>query len=329
MRVSAQQLLPPRHGAYYLHGEDEDAIFEMAEALLAGGEGGAVRLRVDVSELARIEEESRSQGLFGPACCYALVRNAGSATPKQSEHLLRMAADVRPENRIIFCAAGIDWKKALHKKMRAIDSVAECEFPRLDEAAFSRWLAGEIEASGLNVTPDVVAWVAERLCGMRMAARQLIARMRDYDGDQGQQIGLSVIGELLGERAPGELEGWCHAVAMRDGRALGMARRLLSGQQVAAVQMISWLGTRMQQLLMYRWFHSQRDRNPLAAARVFGDARKLVDRENRNWSGPELSRAVQRIIEAEKLIKGASIEEDDTVIERLTLELVDRERLAT
>lgn len=328
MRLSPQQLLPAKHAAYYLHGEDEDAIFEAAEALLAAGDPGAVRLRVDVSELARIEEESRSQGLFGPSCCYSIVRNAGSANPKQSEHLLKLATSVRPENRLILCAAGIDWKKALHKKMQAEASVAQCEFPRLDEAGFGRWIGGEIERAGLQLAPDAVAWLAERLSGMRLAGRQLIARLTDYDGGEGREIDMTVIGELLGERAPGELEAWCHAVAMRDPHAVGLARRLLEGQQVAEVQMISWLGTRMQQLLMYRWFQSRNDRNALGAARVFGDARKLVDRESRCWSGAELAQALQRIVTAEKLIKGASVEEDAVVIERLTLDLVDKGRLA-
>ncbi|MDX8406884.1 MAG: hypothetical protein R8L58_00705, partial [Mariprofundaceae bacterium] len=128
MKLRPDKLLPPGHGAYYLYGEDHDALFESAEALLNAGEADAIRLRVDVNELARIEEESRNQGLFGPSICYAMVRNAQSANPKQSEHLLRLVGDVAAGNRVIVCAPGIEWKKALHKKMQAVDTLAQCEF---------------------------------------------------------------------------------------------------------------------------------------------------------------------------------------------------------
>ncbi|ATX81124.1 DNA polymerase III, delta subunit [Mariprofundus ferrinatatus] len=327
MRLTPARLLLAEQSSYYLHGEDEDAIFESAEALLAAGVPDAVRIRVDINELATVEQESRNQGLFGPSICYALVRNAQSANPKQSEHLLKLARTVSEGNRLIICAPGIDWKKALHKKMKSEQLIAECEFSKPDEAAFARWLEAEIKKSGLNVAPDALLWMSDRLCGMRLAARQMIERLGWYDDGEGAEIGLDTVSELLGERAPGALEEWCHAVAMRKPFALTLVRRLLHEQQVAEVQMISWLGTRMQQILMYRWFQSRNDRNALQAARVFGDARRKVGEESRVWKGSELALAVKRIIDAEKLVKGATIEDRPVVIERLTLDLVERERL--
>jgi len=327
MRLRADALLPVKESAYYLYGEDEDAIFEAAESLLAAGAEDAVRLRVDINELARIEQESRNQGLFGASICYALVRNAQSANPKQTAHLLRLSSSVLEGNRMIVCAPGIDWKKALNKKMKELTGVAQCEFGKPDERSFSIWLESEISRSGLSVAPEAMQWMAECLCGMRLAARQMIERLNWYDNGRGESIALDVVAELLGERAPSALDEWCHEVAMRDPRAVGMAQKLLRDQQVAEVQMISWLGTRMQQLLMYRWFSSQGDRNPLQAAKVFGDARQKIGGEARVWTGPELSAAMKRIVDAEKLIKGASVEDKHVVIERLTLDLVGEGRL--
>jgi len=57
MRLNPDKLLPPQHHIYYLSGEDHDALFEAADLLLAAGADDALRLRLDVSELARIEEE--------------------------------------------------------------------------------------------------------------------------------------------------------------------------------------------------------------------------------------------------------------------------------
>lgn len=326
MRLRPDGLLPAKHASYYLYGLDHDAIFETAEALLADGEPDAMRLRVDVNELARIEEESRSQGLFGASSCYALVRNAQSANPSQSEHLLKLAGSVLDGNRLIICAPGIEWKKALHKKMQAESNIAQCEFNVPDETQFRRWLEGECKAAGLNLAPDVLPWMAERLRGMRLASRQMIQRLTWYDGGAGETVPLEAVGELLGERAPEELEAWCHAVAKRDKGALKLTRHLLASQQVAEVQMISWLGTRLQQILMYRWFQSKRQSNPLQSAKVFGPARQRVAGEARAWSGVEISAAMARIVETEKLLKGASIEEKPVVLERLVLNLVTANR---
>ncbi|MDQ6996155.1 MAG: hypothetical protein Q9M82_01690, partial [Mariprofundus sp.] len=292
MRLNPDKLLPPQHHIYYLSGEDHDALFEAADLLLKAGEHSALRMRLDVSELSRIEEESRNQGLFGPSACYALVRNAQSANPKQSAHLLRLVESLGVDHRLIICAPGIDWKKALHKKMKAIVTLAQCEFKPPDEAGFRRWLDQELASSDLNISSEAAQWMSERLCGMRLAARQMIERLHCYDNGCGAEIGLDIVAELLGERAPNALEDWCHAVAMRQSEAVRLCVRLLREQQVAEVQMISWIGTRIQQVLMYRWFASQHDRNPLGAAKVFGEARQKVAEESRCWRGAELTAAV-------------------------------------
>jgi len=322
MKLKPDRLLPPQYGSYYLYGEDQDAMAEAAEALLQAGEEGVVRLRVDINELARIEESSKNHSLFGPSNCYALVRNAQSANPKQGEHLLRLVGHVADGNRVIVCAPGMDWKKALHKKMQAVGEVAQCEFFLPDASGFARWLKSEIDKAGVQVSEDAMQWMAECLCGMRQAARQMIERLRWYDHGTGNTLGMAVVGDLLGERAPEALEDWCHAVAMRDSRAVSLAARLMRDQQVAEVQMLSWLGTRIQQLLLFSWFSAKNNRNPAQAAKVFGEARKKVAEEVRCWRGPELMQAMSRIIEAEKLIKGASVEDKPVVIERLTLSLV-------
>ncbi|MBL4774610.1 MAG: DNA polymerase III subunit delta [Mariprofundus sp.] len=328
MRLNPERLLPPQHHLYYLFGEDHDALSEAAESLLAAGEAEAHRMRVDVSELVRIEEQSRNQGLFGPSRCYALVRNAQSANPKQSAHLLKLLDTLSADHRLIICAPGIDWKKALHKKMKAVTTLPQCEFNLPDEAGFKRWLDSELDASGLNISPEARQWMAETLHGMRLAARQMIERLRWYDDGAGDELALDVVAELLGERAPNGLEDWCHAVAMRQPQAVALAQRLLRDQQVSEVQMIAWIGMRMQQLLMYCWFQAKRDRNPLQAAKVFGDARQKIGQESAHWRGTELTAAMGEIVQAEKLVKGASVQDKAVVIEQLTLTLIDAKRLA-
>jgi len=322
MRLSPDRLLPPQHAVYYLYGEDTDGLLEAAEALLASGDEQALRLRVDIHELERIERETRNQGLFGSVSCHALIRNAQSASPKQGEHLLRLIDRLGAGHRLIICAPGMDWKKALHRKLRDMDGVASCEFREPDVQGFERWLTGLAREAGVQLKPDVLPWLAERLCGMRLASRQLMQRLQWYDDGCGETLGIEVVGELLGERAPEALDDLCRAVASRRPEALRLVRRLLRDQQVAEVQLLSWLGTRIQQLLLYSWFVARKQRNALQAAHVFGDARKHVASEARHWRGAELVDALERLVEAEKRIKGSSVEDNAVVIERLVVDLV-------
>jgi len=324
MQVLPQKLFPAAHASYYLFGEDRDAVFEAAERLLAAGESEAIRLRVDVAELGRIEVESRSQGLFGSQACYALVRNAESATPKQSEHLLKLAAAVESENRLIVCAADITWKKALHKKMEAESAVVNCEFRLPSLEGFQSWVTEEIKGSGLHVNHDAILMIAERLCGMREACKQLIERMKLYDGDEGVHFNVALVSALLGERAPDELETYCHAVAMRDTKAIALLRHLLFEQHVSEVQLLTWLSMRLNQLLMFYWYQASGERSPMQQAKIFGPGKQHVPQEVRQWSATALMQAVKSVVEAEKLLKGASVESKSMVLERLTLQLLEQ-----
>jgi len=307
---------------FYLFGEDRDALSEHADALLAKGDAHALRLRLDASELMRIEEEQRNQSLFGVQACYALVRNAESATPKQGEHLLSLAQHTQAPHRLIICAPEIAWKKVMHKKMRALKNIQQQEFSSPSLHRFHLWLADEVHKSGLHVDEAGLNMVAEKLCGMRLAARQWIERLLLYRGDESMPVSLSVMTALLGEHAPDDLDDWVHRVAMRNTSAIHLSHRLLYDQQVSEVQMHAWLSIRFQQMLMYRWHHAKRHARPLQAAKVFGNAVRLVPQEAEQWQAQALMDAMTSLQNAEILLKGASVEDKRVILERLVLKLL-------
>lgn len=322
MQISPKHILPGKHQCYYLFGEDHDALFEAAEALLQEGVVDANRLRVDISELERVEVESRSQGLFGPQSCLALVRNADHASPKQGEHMLKLASSVQPGDRLILCAADNTWKKALHKKMLAMSDVVCCEFKQPTRENFEIWLREVIKGEHLDVHASAVAMMAERLYGMRGAVRQLIGRMKLYDHNEGVHFDVALLSALLGERTPDDVNTFCHAVAMKEPVAIALLRHLIVDQQASDVMLQSWLSTRFHQLLMYLWHQGNRAPHPIQAAKIFGEASKLVPQEISRWTALELMQAVCKINEVEKLLKGASVESRLMVLERLILDLI-------
>ena len=321
IRLKPSRLLPPAYACYYLTGDDEDAVFEAAEAIIGHEAEGAAIVRADVDELSRIAEQM-SPGLFGARACHALVRNAAAAKPKQIEQLERWIARPPEGLRLVLCAAGIEPRKAMHKRMTALDGLAWCDFPRMDEKAFARWLAGLAREAGLRVSDAALAMMAERLCGMRMAARQAVARLALYDGGAGRELDVDVVGELLGERAPRDLDALCEAVGERSPRAVGILRGLLREGGVSELQVLAWLATRLQQLLLYAWHAAGDARNAASRARLFGAARAQVPRQARLWRGAELMRAMQWLAETEASIKGGGIEPPDVALERLVLRLV-------
>jgi len=251
-----------------------------------------------------------------------MVRHAEAATPKQSDHLLKLSTSVEPSNGLIVCAADITWKKAIHKKMKEESLVISAEFRMPTLENFQSWITEQIKGHNLYVEHDALLMIGERLCGVRAAAKQLIARMTLYDKDERVTFDTKLVSELLGERAPDELESYCHAGAMKDVQGIYLLRHLLINPQVSEVQLMTWLSMRMNQLLMYLWYQGKGDPRPVQAAKIFGPAAQLVAKEVKCWSAPELMAATLKLTEAEKLLKGASIEARHIVLERLTLALI-------
>jgi len=322
IRLPAARLFPAAHACYYLTGEDSDGVFETAEQLLADQADGATLLRVDVGELALIHQNLQP-GLFGETRCHAMVRNAGSARPNHIDQLEKLAANPPAGLRLVICAADIESKKAVHKRLTALPELAHCTLERMDEATFSRWLQQQAEEAGVQLSDEALAMMSGQLLGMRMAARQAVDRLRMYDDGEGNRLDIGVVGDLLGERSPADLGDLCAAVGERSPKAIGLLRTLLREQQVAEVQVFSWIAMRLQQLLLYAWHASNDRRNATRNAGIFGDAVKRVPQEAANWKPRELMLALSRAVDVEMQLKGASTEEKLIVLERFVLELID------
>jgi DNA polymerase III delta subunit len=162
-------------------------------------------------------------------------------------------------------------------------------------------------------------------CSRKAAAKQLIQRMKLYDHEEGVQFDVKLVSALLGEHAPEDLDDFCHAVAMKETRSISLLRRLLVNQQVSDVQLHTWLAMRMNQLLMFMWHQSKGERRPAQAARLFGASSQMVPKEVHHWTAPELMDAIKKMTDTEKLLKGASVEGRQMVLERLVLDLITQD----
>ncbi|MDQ6975716.1 MAG: hypothetical protein Q9M22_04025 [Mariprofundaceae bacterium] len=321
MNVRPDQLIHAKTPVLYLFGEDQDAVMEHGQALLAQGDHATTRMRLNADEIPRFIGVIRSPSLFGPVAYSGLVGNASSATVAHISFLFDAIGDIQLPHRLIICACGAMYKKAWHKKIITRKDITHCQFNKPSAQGFGEWLLQTMAQSNLNVSQDDVLLMSAQLNGMRIESRQWMARLGYYDGGKGEPVSLSVMRALCGEHSPESLDDWCHATAMRQPQAIHMAHQLLFHQGVGALQMLVWLANRFQQLLMYCWHQACHHANPLQQARAFGVARKLLPQEAMLWNGATLMQALHDIGVVEQQLKGASLLPDRIIMEALTLQL--------
>jgi DNA polymerase III delta subunit len=322
MKLHPASLLSAERSFYYLFGEDRDAIFDAAETLVGGASDDLRVLRIDIDEIDRIPNEVRHEGLFGQSRCHVLVRNAESVGSKQAEKLLRLADQDLGEARIVVCAAGVDTRKSWHKRIVRHPQVCHCQFRLPSADSFRSWLMTQLAQSGLKLTKGSTELLLEHLQGKREAARNVIESLRIYDHGEGGILDVEVVGALLGERASEDIGTYCHEVACRSRRALSRLHRLLRDQLVPEIQILSWLQTRFVQLLMYKWYASRDASTAVTKAKIYAANRARVQQEAGQWTGRELILALGLISDSERLLKGASTESGQVVLEHLTRDLL-------
>jgi len=306
--------------ARYFFGPDAEGVREQAEEALAAFAGEKVR--VDLNEIGRLLEWFASDGLFGAAPKAALVRELSGPSAKLQRALFALLDRLDPRKHLLVLAApGQDGRAAWHRELLAHPKVQGVRVGPTHPEAFAQWLEATAKSHGLVLAPDVLDWAAERLCGMRAAARAFCERAVLYLGGEKRALTREEAAELLGERAPRSLDAWLHACMCRSPKAVRLARELLA-DGVAGVQMLAWLETRLEQMLLYLWHCARRSPQPLKAAGVFGAARQTLPEEAKHWRPKEVMQAMAAVEETERGIKGASALPEAVQIEALMMHFV-------
>ncbi len=304
MRLHPSKLFPPRHACYYLHGEDAEAIVDVAERLCQVGLQQDVSvLRFDIDELAQLISLLSTADMFSVRRYHVIIRDIASATPTQQKQLQRCIALAGKSLRLLICAPKIAWRKKLHQQLLKQDNIAVCEFRAANERDFSQWLAQELKARQLTLDAEVVAFITERLQGLRQASKSLLDRLELYANGEDDAIDVRTAHALMGESCPVSLADFCHAFAMREHQSLALLKRVRADLNHHDMQLLAWLGMRLQFLLLHHWYKAKRQ---LSSLKLFGDARKHVATEAGLWTAEELMLALIALAQLEVDLKGAS-----------------------
>ncbi|RME84075.1 MAG: hypothetical protein D6771_04965 [Zetaproteobacteria bacterium] len=296
MEQGRERLVKP---VLYLFGDDEQGIWDEAQMLAARARRALV---LEGAEVGRAEEALWGTEMFGAPPDLVIVKTMQGVDAKAAGRWLQLCERLEPGvRRLVLCAPGVDVRKAWHKKLIAHPHVEARAMPQPSAEDTERWLNQLLAESGVKLAPEAVAWLAERARGMRAALRAFVERARLAGGDQAP-LGLSEVAALFGERAPMQLSEWVDAVAMRRPEALAQTARLLR-EGVPAVQMIAWLGMRLEQMLLVAWHQAQHAADPLKAAGVPYPARGVIKQALSRWRASELVDLIVQLEEAETAIK--------------------------
>lgn len=299
---------------HYLYG-DPEGVRDEAEQILA--ESPQPRHRLDASEPGMAEDIFLGASLFGDPRKTVLVRDLTRARPAEIRRWLALATRVPEDSVLILCAPGVAPRKhAWHADLCAISGVQARQVRPLTGAAFADWLAREAEKAGVRLAPDALAFVTERLAGMRQAARAFLERARDYL-DQGSELDVGAAARLLGERAPTQLSAWLRQACRRSPEAIPLALRLLD-EGMSPLLLLAALGERLLQLFLLHWHRARRTPQPHAKARIQAFARAEADEAARRWTAKELARALRAVADAELALKSGRASATEALLDLLT-----------
>jgi DNA polymerase-3 subunit delta len=206
---------------------------------------------------------------------------------------------------------------------------------------------------------EAVAWVAQRVAGMKAAidgdAARLLVRstgsdlalidgelrkLRDYVGSSA--INSEAVQAIVGVRAGETASDLLDAVCARDGvRAAGMVPLILSQPKTSGVFLVMSLATHflgIGQVLVARrnrvsprqlsgdLYAMMGESRSAVVGRPWGEAVSAWARHADNWDEPTVERALQLLHEADSVLKESSLSSEDQVVTTLVLAMCQRQR---
>ena len=320
---------------YYLHGEEE-ILKEEAVRLLSD--------RTVDPALRDFNVDVRSAPDLDPAALRALVDTPPmmaerrlvvlrgieglKARAKVRDELLRYLVRPNPTTVLVLVQAGEeapDANLATHATTVAVD--------RLPPDRVKRWIAHRAEQIGITIEPD-----AAELLG-QATAHDLAAIAQELD-----KLGALALGRAVSTRDVTAAVGVRHGETLDDLVSAALERRLadaapklgpvLAQSGMSGVRIVSALGTALIGLAAAR---AELDRGTvpgrleytvlqqLIAARPAGLGAGYKDvagrwaRWVRNWTGPELSRAIRLTLAADRALKGTHLTDEQGILLDLIL----------
>jgi DNA polymerase III delta subunit len=331
----------------YFWGDDELGAARAVDQLLVvpAAETGVAMERWDLRGdrnragelLAQLQERVATPVMFGGGAL-AVIANPGVLVQKTEHRAVLMAAiaSLAPGNGLVILDASQSGAKAPSQK-RLADAIAAAggvvrKFDSPRRGALAGWIEAEARQRGLQLAPGTARTLAERIGGFvdlndverrhqtRIASTEL-DKLALYRG--AAPIGPDDVRALVAESVPASVWAFTDAIGERRApEALDLLDRLLEDTPEPVV--LAVLHRRVRELLELGDRVAAGERLP-AAAKAMGIASEYraqtLAAQAKAWTTPELTAALEGLIELDAMVKGAPDAGQDEAQRRLAFSL--------
>lgn len=241
-RIASGELDP----VYLLLGDDERRKAELAGALaetldedlrafnldrFQGGDAGldkvlAAARTVPLMAPRRIVVAARAERMLQPA-------RESEAARRDLEAFEAYLAAPSPETTLVLSAAGLDERRRIVKRLRALATVVRCGVPD-DPAGVRGWIRARLDEAGRRADDAAIRLLGELAGGDPLRLRNALDRLPLFV-DAGAAITAADVRELLGPYASCAADDWAVARAIEQGAADRALRELGRALDAGAV----------------------------------------------------------------------------------------------
>ncbi|MCY4428315.1 MAG: DNA polymerase III subunit delta [Halieaceae bacterium] len=239
-----------------------------------------------------------------------------------SKALQQFLDNPNPDNVLLIVAGKVDRQATNSKWFKALDQagVVVQVWP-VDARQMPRWIQDRLRQQGLNIEPDALQMLSERVEGNLLAAAQEIEKLRLFA--EGGVITGKIVGEAVSDNARYNL--------------FSMADQTLLGNSSAALRMLQGLRAEGEEAALILWAISrelrllhqcrneidkgQAERRVLQAQRVWEQRIPVVSAALHRHSLTGLGELMQQAAHTDRAIKGMSDENQWALLSDLLLSL--------
>lgn len=270
---------------------------------------------------------SSEQSLFAERKLLDLRLHSGRPGEEGARVLRRLCAEAHADTLLLVTAPRLDAGSRRSKWFQALEkagTVVAC-WPIADRQ-LPGWLEQRLQRAGLDVEPDALALLVDRVQGNLLAAAQEVERLTLYATEG--RVTVDTVAASVGDSSRFDVFTLVdRALAGHSGPALRSLRGLQAEGTEAPV--VLWALTRELRLLYRAALAGEQGQNidrMLASARVLGRRQPLIKGALRRLSGRQLGTLLRRAAQVDRAIKGAAGEDPWRRMEDLVLALSGRPR---
>lgn len=292
---------------YLFYGSDEAGGIDLADRLFRALGEGAERVDLEPSAIksrpGMLADEAASASLFGER---RLIRVASSSGEEVVEAATMLLAAERAGNPVVVLAPNARKTSRIVKLAEAAPgAVSAALYP--PEGAAATQLASQIaREQGLRLTRDAAEAIVTAARSDRMVmAREIdkIATFLDAAPDRPREADMETVALLGASIEEGEFGRAIDALVAGDPVVLAAElRMLLGGGGGSIVPVLRMIG---KQIVTIAEMRAEIDRGgsmQQVTARMYQAKRSALERALRRWNSAQLSRALERIRDAERAV---------------------------